>query len=447
MPAPFFCLHPHLSRRRFFDLLGAGVSGAWLAGPLRGGDVAAKQRPTVRGTARNVIFVLANGAISHVDTFDYKDLPGQPASILRPSDIDGVRWPSGLLPKLARSLPDMAIVRSVLAWALQHSLGQQWMQIGRNPAGPVGPIAPNIGSVVALEKAAERMPDQVFPSFLALNSAGSVGSGYMSTAYAPLKVDAAAGGLPLTSNVDGEQRLDSKLALMNLLDGPLRTNSPLGFEVEQYDGFYKAARGLMFNPTVDRAFRFTGEESARYGASGFGNACVVAHKVLRENQGTRYIQITHYGYDNHENIYDTAAVANPGLPVLARQLDDGLSALFADLKSSGLFDETLVVLMGEFGRTPEINGTAGRDHHQQQFAMFAGGGVKGGQVLGATNSTGDVTVDYGWSENRHVRSEDIIATIYSALGIDWTTVRYDDPLQRGYIYVPEGYVPIDALWA
>jgi len=108
--------------------------------------------------------------------------------------------------------------------------------------------------------------------------------------------------------------------------------------------------------------------------------------------------------------------------------------------------------MGEFGRTvTALNTTAGRDHHLQQSAFFAGAGIRGRNAIGATDATGSLVTDPGWSGNREIRNEDIEATIYSALGIDWTTIRRDDPFGRGFEYVPSStvdytYKPIDELW-
>jgi uncharacterized protein (DUF1501 family) len=109
--------------------------------------------------------------------------------------------------------------------------------------------------------------------------------------------------------------------------------------------------------------------------------------------------------------------------------------------------------MGEFGRTVGgVNNQGGRDHHLQQFVVFAGGGTAGGRVVGATDSTGANTTEPGWERNRPVRPEDVAATIYSALGIDWTTVRYDDPFKRGFEYVPfaaseDAYGPVNTIFA
>jgi uncharacterized protein (DUF1501 family) len=149
----------------------------------------------------------------------------------------------------------------------------------------------------------------------------------------------------------------------------------------------------------------------------------------------------------HQNIY----AANQ-LPLLGGTLDNGLSQLIADLKASGDLADTMIVMAGEFGRTVgPLTGARGRDHYPQQFAFFAGAGITGGKTIGATNETGASITDAGWSRARAVKPEDIEATIYSALGINWTTIRYDDPLGRGFYYVPNSdqdiYGPINELWA
>jgi uncharacterized protein (DUF1501 family) len=122
------------------------------------------------------------------------------------------------------------------------------------------------------------------------------------------------------------------------------------------------------------------------------------------------------------------------------------------LQSSGLLERTLVVMMGEFGRTVgRLSGALGRDHFLQQFVLFAGAGVKGGRAIGSTTADGSATADPGWSRGRDIKPEDVEATIYSALGIDWTATRRDDPTGRGFELVPfaaqDVYGPIDELWA
>ncbi|MBI3681439.1 MAG: DUF1501 domain-containing protein [Acidobacteria bacterium] len=446
-PHKFFSERPFYTRRTFFEALGAGFTGCFLARNAfsQNTGVIARGNPTLINKARNVVFVLLTGAPSHTDTLDFKFVDGVTPATFKPETINGIQWPAGLMPKLTQNLPDVALVRSVRAWALQHNLAQSWAQIGRSPAAALGDIAPNTGSIVAAEKLRERSPDHTFPIFLGLNANDMVGSGYLPASVAPVKFVPATSGFPDTNNADGQTRFENKWKLLYDLDSPLRIKSPISADMEDYDGFYKAGKGMMFNPKVDQAFRYTAQESQRYGNSGFGNACLTAFKVLAASQGTRYVQINFGSWDHHQNIYDANV-----LPRMAGQLDSGLSTLLADLKSSGLLNETLVVLMGEFGRTGgRLSGQQGRDHYLQQTVMFAGAGVKGGRALGATDATGGSSAQYA-SRDRDTRAEDIEATIYSALGINYTNIRYDDPFQRGFEYVPHAdedlYGALNELW-
>src|SRR6266404_3037638 len=173
-------------------------------------------------------------------------------------------------------------------------------------------------------------------------------------------------------------------------DDVLRVNSPFGKTAEDMDDFYASAAGLMYNPTVQSVFTFTAADSQRYGSTGFGNALLVAKQALAANQGTRFIQVTVGGWDMHTNIYGPNGQVTQGNNIftLGNQFDAALGGLLADLKNSGMLGETLVVALGEFGRTPNVTAAAGRDHYANQFAFLAGGGVKGGTVVGATNANG-----------------------------------------------------------
>ncbi len=441
---------PYASRRHFLKLGGGALTASWLAEKARA-DVRIDTQPVqLLNKAKNCIFILLTGAPSHTDTFDLKIVDGvTPTSVFKPETVKGLYLPTGIMPKLATMVDDFAVIRSMRSWALVHNLAQMWSQIGRNPVAALGDIAPNIGSIVAIEKEKERRSTDVFPTFLALNSNGAVGSGYLASAYAPLKMNANQNGLPNSSNPDGQTRFDQRYTLLNELDATNRTASPYGRPMEDMDAFYKSARGMMFNPTVDAAFRFTAAERTPYGTSGFGDACLTARKVLQANAGTRFIQISFGGWDDHQNIY-----ADNVLPARVRTLDNGVSQLLADLKANGLLNETLVVMVGEFGRTTgRLSAANGRDHFLQQFCFMAGAGIKGGRAIGATNSLGSFTDpnNIGWYKQRDVRPEDIEATIYSALGINYTSIRYDDPFGRGFEYVPYGsedlYAPVKDLWA
>jgi uncharacterized protein (DUF1501 family) len=240
------------------------------------------------------------------------------------------------------------------------------------------------------------------------------------------------------------------------LDDPLRANSPLGQPVQDYDAFYTAANNMMYNSVVSQAFSYSAADSMRYGNTSFGNACLVAKQVLAANQGTRFIQITLGNWDMHIDIYGTQNPKGNNLFTLCPQLDTGVGQLLSDLSASNLLNETLIVMAGEFGRTVgPITPALGRDHLQQQTIIFAGGGVHGGKVIGTTTADGSDTMDFGWAApggqpQRYVRPEDVEATIYSAVGINWTTERCDDPFGRGFQYVPTTdpvqYGPINELW-
>lgn len=441
---------PELGRREFFKIAGAGVAGYFLV-PNLAAEAAAETTSVgakLVGKARNVIFCLLNGAPSHVDTFDLKVGPWLPADFT-PDSLNGFLFPKGLMPTLFAQLGKIAVVRSLRAPALAHGLQQTWVQIARNPAAALGKIAPNIGSVVALEFEKQRQPNQKLPGFISMNTGGNlIGQGYFSPRYTPFDTTASATGLTNLANPAGQATFDRRYQMLTEVDGKLRNGgaSPLGEEVNSMEGFYQQSRGMMYNPEVDAVFKFSTADQNRYGtgaaATGFGNSCIVARNLVKANAGTRYIQINLGGWDNHSNIY--TAIRNPAL-----QLDRGLGNLIADLSTTPgvgggtLLDETLIVAMGEFGRTVRtrtgaagLNDQNGRDHFFQHFCMFAGGGIVGGRVVGETSADGFSTVNPGWSQNRPVANEDLAATIYSACGIDYTTIRRDDPFQRGFEYVP-----------
>ena len=437
---------PTLSRRQFFEILGTGISGYALVQLNRPIPLLAQSAVVPIRKAKNCIFILLSGAPSHSDTFDLKEGPWTPPSF-NPTSYGNIRFPQGLMPRLAERLGDLVLVRSVRAWALVHSLAQTWIQIGRNPASALGSIAPHIGSIVALEKEPERTADDLLPGFISLNAGGSqVGAGYLPVTYAPFQVRPAATGLRNTTHPDSRERWERRLQLLHQLDDPLRKDSPLGPMPTNLDNFYQAAGRLMYSDRVQSAFAMTDEERAAYGSSPFGDACLIATKILRGQLGTRFIQITLGSWDHHQNIY-----APTGLPLLAGQLDSGLAGLLDGLRQNSLLEQTLIVVAGEFGRTVgPLTGRQGRDHFLQQSVVFAGAGVHGGKALGATDEQGAGTIEAGWTRGRSIRNEDIEATVYSALGINWTTIRRDDPFNRGFEYVPypdsDIYGPIHELW-
>jgi hypothetical protein len=451
-------MEPLINRRVFFKIAATGVAG-YFASPMQTAvaqTLTTTPGATIQGTATNCIFFLMAGAPSQIDTLDLHVGSWTPKDFA-PTTINGIDWPNGLLPSLGTQLGlgRFSIIRSCQSIALVHPLLQDWNQIARNPANATGKIAPNIGSVVALEREPQRKPGQKLPGFLSLNGGGNLaGQGYFSGKYAPFDVAPSPGGLSNLSNSDGQAVFTARYNMMLTADALLRNNpSPYGTPVDEMSAFYTSARDMMYDPTINNTFRFSTQDQQNYGNSSFGNACVTARNVLAADLGTRYIQITLGGWDNHQNIY----APNSGIYPSARQLDAGLGALLADLAampgSNGgtKLDETLIVLKGEFGRTVgNITGQQGRDHYFVHSTLIAGGGIQGGRALGKTTADASSVDDPGWSQQRPVYAEDIAATIYSALGIDYTTVRHDDPLGRGFEYIPtnEPYIgtPITELF-
>ncbi|BDC52214.1 hypothetical protein F183_A45290 [Bryobacterales bacterium F-183] len=440
-PKTRFWRGQHLSRRAFFRNASAAVGGYFLL-PTALSERANAAVSTL-STAKNCIFILLAGAASHVDTFDLKVGSWTPA-YFNPTSYNGVLFPQGLMPKIAEQMDSIALVRSVRAWATAHEVAQVWSQMARNPANALAKLAPHMGSVVAMELGDKT---QILPPFFSMNIGAGLGQGYLAPFNAPTFISPGGGGLPGSTHPDGEAVFNRRYALALDLDSDLRSSARLGEATNEMVTFNEAARKLMYNPQVSSIFTFDQAQRNLYGNTGFGNACIAARNLLRARMGTRFVQITIGGWDNHVNIYAN----NANLQAATRALDNGLGPLLADLKQDGLLNETLVVVMGEFGRTVgPLNVQGGRDHHPQQTVLMAGAGIRGRRAIGVTNADGSTVIEPGWSYNREIRAEDIGATIYSALGIDWTQIKRDYPLGRGFEYIPGAstgdYAPIRELW-
>ena len=443
------------TRRNFLRVAGTGLVASYFADVvdprlLMG---ATNANVTLRNTARSCIFIFLSGAPSNIDMWDLKEGAWTPTD-LAPTSYGDVRWPNGLLPKTAGHLSKLSLVRCGLSWAAVHQLGQTWAQIARNPGGATGAIAPHIGAVVSLESQLARTPADVLPGFIALNSGAIPTAGYLPAKYAPFGVTTASTGLSTLSHPDGTARFDRRWNLLHQLDAA-RAAGSLGKPSMDMNDFYDQSRTLMAAPGINTIFSFNDADHVRYGSTNFGDSLIVARNLVSSNKGTRFVQTTLGGWDHHSDIYDRAAAQS--IYAQCGDFDDAFGALLTDLSTmpganSGktLLDETLVVVIAEFGRTVGVlNNQAGRDHALRNTYVFAGGGTHGG-VIGKTDSTGKNVSEFQWSANRDVRVEDVTCTLYSALGIDFTTVRTDDPLNRGFEYVPGArygdYVPIEELF-
>jgi hypothetical protein len=435
---------PLFGRRLFFRHLATAVSGYFML-PSRPGETVARAAGAPIGTAKRVIFIFLNGAPSHTDTFDLKEGPWTPA-FMAPASYNDLRFPQGLMPNLANTIQDLAFVRSLRARATAHGLAQTWAQIGRNPVQGVNRVAPHIGAVVGYELGSKQT-DQPIPPFVSLNAQNGPGASFLPPVNEPFYVSPNGGGLPNTSHFDGYPAFARRLDLAWKLDAETTYFEPLGAKLAEVDQFRSKASLMMYNGAVNSVFAFDQNTRNGYGNSAFGNACIVARNLLRADLGARFIQISFGSWDHHGNIY----APNANLQLLARQFDAGLGALIRDLKMDGTFDSTLIVAQGEFGRTVgPLNANNGRDHHLQQSALFAGARVRGGRAIGSTTPAGDAVAEPGWSQDRPVWPEDIEATIYSALGIDWNRSIEGVALGRSFEYVPRTdeyeFQPVNELW-
>jgi hypothetical protein len=392
---------------------------------------------TPRGSARTCIFINLNGAASHMDTFDPKDGPWNP----RDADIrdypGGIRLGRRYFPRLSTMTNDLLVIRSAASWEAAHERGQFYMQTAhaQNPA--LASEIPHIGAVVARERGAGGL----IPPFLSFNQSNLQGATFLGGLYQPMMPPANQGGIgTLTHNFFGnaaqsQERFDRRFALLEELDSNLRRN-PSNDEMATYASYFGRAKSMMYNPAVDGVFRFDANDQGRYGNTSLGRSLIVARNAVRAKNGAVFINVTQGGWDTHVGQFDPGQGTN--IYTLTNDLDRSVGALVEDLKASGDFDSTLIVMMGEFGRTPGVlNSRAGRDHYRDVMSIaLMGGGVKGGRVIGASDANAARITEFGWKGQRAIYPEDMVATIYSALGIDWTKSIDDTPSGRRYEFIP-----------
>ena len=439
-------------------LLGASTEAVW---PLQlRANSTMKVKP--RGNARNVIFFELAGALSHVDSFDFKEN----VSTQRDFDVrktsTGIYVPHALFPRMVNVMDKVAHVRSFVSHEEVHLRGQYYVQAGRQLNVAFAPEIPSIGSVVASELESRRRDSDTFPTYvsfnLSTNQIGALATGFLPPRFAVFDLNPEEALRGMTLDGKASELLEER---WRLLSGLREIQKPglasLGKNINGFEDFSVTAKQLLMDKRWPEAFKITDEDRKRYGNSSVGLGCLLARNILNQDGGTRYVHICHHGWDHHKSIWDKKAKTNHY--ELIKEMDPAAASLLEDLGTtpskaiSGktLLDETLVVIMGEFGRTPgPLNFMGGRDHHKHCFpAMFAGAGVKGGLVLGASDAEGIKCVDTGWNRKQQPRIENVIATIYSALGIDWSKEAHNLPSGRTYTYVDplgaNGWIPTDEL--
>ncbi|MBM3727960.1 MAG: DUF1501 domain-containing protein [Acidobacteria bacterium] len=454
-------MFPTLTRRKFWQYGAVSVTGGVLAPGTGRLNAAATGKVTPRGSADAVIFLNLVGGPSQMDTFDFKQYKFTPEDLAVKAHPLGIQWPHGLLPKTAGILKHAALVRSMAAWETLHNLGQFYLQVGHAFNAARAKEMPSIGSVVAHEMLAKAKASDFLPPFVSMNfPAGAVNGtlireGYFDSSTAPLTLDVRKGGnMPFLLKDDYRDRFASRLDFLRSFDSSRQLEgSGVNKLVREWDSFSKSAERMIRSPKVAGIFDLKEADRQRYGSSAFGDACMIARNMVDSGGGARFILVNQGGWDHHGDIYGKSNKgtmedrrARGGLYSNCGELDPALASLAADLEASGKLERTLVCVMGEFGRTPgPLTDIQGRDHWPNvRCGLFLGGGVKGGKVIGATDDQGAKITKFEWHKNRPIYPEDVTATIYSALGIDWTKKLGGAPSGREFIYVedmsPTGFI-------
>lgn len=426
---------PLVARRALLRAGGLGMLGLTLPGLLR----AEAKESGIKARAKSVIFLFQFGGPSHLDTFDMK-----------PDAADGIRGPlkpipsnvPGVgvceqLPRMARVMDKVTLVRTMTHTMKNHNSASYYALTGRAP--PVDDIRlrdsielfPAYGSVVdRLAPPSADMPGFVAYPYVIRDGAVTPGqhASFLGKAHDPLLITEDPNGpdfrlpeLSLPSNLS-LARLEKRRELQALIDGQSRLLD-FSAEAQGLDAYYKKAIAMLSSPKVRSAFDLSSEpEKLRdaYGRHTYGQGCLLARRLVEA--GVRFVTVyfsesiggqstTSGGWDTHgfNNTRMYPIIEKYHLPMTDRTMPTFLE----DLDQRGLLDETLVVWMGEFGRTPKINENASRDHWPQCYtALLAGGGVKRGHVYGESDKSG------AFPARDPVRPDDLAATMYHLLGID-----------------------------
>ena len=390
---------------------------------------------------RNAILIFLTGGQSHIDTWDMKPDAGEMKGEFESIDttVPGFRVCEHM-PYLAQQADKYAIVRSVSHTQGAHSPGQRYLQTGNRQIPSLA--YPDYGAVVAKEhRAPKGVPPYVLMPGGGSNSA-THSSGYLGVAHGPFSAlgdpnakdySVRALATPAGSSLAA---MESRRQLLADVDTTFSSVDLRNAELTGMNKSYEQAFEILGSARVRSAFEIDRESPSlreRYGRNTFGQQCLLARRLVEA--GTRCVSIYTGGWDTHDNNF--VELKNQLLP----PWDQGLAALIEDLDSRGLLDNTVVWCTGEFGRTPKINDMgAGRDHWARAMSMlFAGCGIKGGNVIGETDKTASEPVSTPYSP------DDAAASFYKAIGID-NHKEYHTPDGRPVMIVQNG-TPIDELWS
>lgn len=419
------------------DLLRAGALG--VAGGLTLGDYFSLKAHAASGTGspcESVILLWQGGGPSHLDTWDPK--PEAPSEIRGlfgglSTSAQGVQI-SDRLPKLAKAANLYSVIRSVTTNEAAHERGTHYMLTGFTPLP--GFAVPGYGAVAARFRGGR----SALPPYIAIPEALNYGgeAGFLGAALNPFSPsgDPAAKNftvrdLTLPAGVTAE-RAGARKSLREVIDNRFKAIEKGSDSIRATGEYFNRAYTLLSSSEARTAFEISKEPDAvrnEYGMNRFGQSCLLARRLVET--GVRFVTVSMGGWDTHFNGFRSLETN------LLPQFDQTVSALLQDLNQRGLLASTMVVAMGEFGRTPVVNKDGGRDHYARVFSMMmAGGGLRGGQAVGSSDPRGMEVAA------RPVRPEDVSATIYRQLGIDYTQ-SIESPegvritLSRGGRHIPE----------
>lgn len=391
----------NMSRRHFIKHL-AGASALAVPASAFLSSVQAQAQQLAKNQ-RSAILLWLGGGASTIDMWDMK--PGTPVSgPFRPMATNSEALICEHLPLLSQQMHQLSIVRSMSTREADHTRGRYFMHTGFVPNPSVA--HPSYGAVVAHQLASQR-PDLEIPPFVAVGG-NSVGPGFLGMTWAPFVVRSNGRVKDLSIDIPSRRLAQRMEALKTIENSFIREQR--GAAAEDHAKILDKTLSLMTSQQM-QAFRVSSESKAtrdRYGRNGFGEGCLLARRMVEA--GVPFVEVDFDGWDNHQNIFPT--LKDQKLP----QLDQAFSALMVDLEQRGMSENVVVICMGEFSRTPRINGNAGRDHWARAWSVVLGGaGIQGGQVVGQTNEDGTKVISDPYT------SQDLMATVCKGLGISLDT--------------------------
>ncbi len=409
-----------IGRRTFLKVGALGLGGLALPGLLR---LRARGAQAAGGSHKSVILVWQAGGPSHIDMYDLK--PSAPAEVrgeFKPiaTSVPGIHI-SEHLPKQAKVMDKLAILRSAYHTNAGHGMGAQWMLTGYMPTIEVNDnIYPSCGSVVAKLRGANApgLPAYVnLPHVLSLGKAAYLGASYNPFApdSDPNHENFQVRNLRMNWRVDAS-RLNRRRDLLQSLDTIRRDVDTRG-DLSGLDSFYRDGLEMVTNARALKAFDIRREPDRlreQYGRNDLGQCCLLARRLVEA--GVTFVTIqAGGGWDTHGDNFKQLKTS------LLPKYDQAVAALVSDLCDRGLQNDVLVMAMGEFGRTPKINPQAGRDHWPGAMSiLYAGGGLKMGQAVGTTNASAE------YPTSKPATPGCVLSTMYHVLGIDYRHVFYDD---------------------